>query len=507
MKKFLVIAVLFTVIVTGAFAQAGAITDYMFGLPGGNFMETQWYVYSGIEKFYIQAGLDNANLAKLGFAAKTGGLYIGVSYNGSIFNQYDWGYTENQITFAGVDDKTIEQYVDPGNNVGNGVNHNLGILIGVAEMGFKLGFSSSYQILYIDKDARVGTIDYKSYKNEYGDLSPSIKWGMARDLTDKGIRPSVYLGFTFHVDQQETDRYYQIGATTNYASGGKAVSGRNGFGTNNYINFSLAINLGGYKLISQENGFEFAIDLDYSLDSRSYDENQQSYRFTPIGGTASIFTFKEKGTFSSANNFRTDYVNARHYIQPEFKAQWSSDRVGLGAKLHLPITIETTEYQNNTIRSGANFVDPGLPTGTGVSSAYKLYKASVEKDNTVSFRPRIQLGGQYKLVPDKFNINMGATIGLSAVSHRTQETKTTNYITPIDPGNGPQVDKETIQTIVTPSTTGTSSNFSVGTSLFLTKNVILDAETGVMSRNNLNFFGTGAGSITYFTSLLLMLSF
>jgi len=493
-KKLIVIAVLFLLAVTGAFAQAGDITDGMFGLPGENYMEVQWYPDAGFEKFYIQAGFTGK--ADLGFATKIGGLYIGVSYTGGLFHQYDWGGYEESVTIFRGTDKKIKQYTIPEGwadktwlkNNPNPVDHNFGILIGIADMGFRFDFSSDYQIFEMKEDVIVGGDQYKSYKSEYGTLTPSITWGMAKDLTPNGIRPAIQLSFGFHVDQSQNERY---DVTSPYASRSYIGNALGNEGTDNYTDLGLAINLGGYTIMARknvftkENEFSFSVDLDYSLNSKLYGKNKRTYSY--LNRNANI---EEEGRFSSSggfDGFDTKIENGTHVIEPSLQVQWDSDKIGLGAKLHLPVTIESDKYTYNKL----NISNSKL--------SYSLEKQGTEETISVEFAPSLNLGGVYRLVPSKFHINMGAEIGLSSAKSETVKSH-------VDATN-------TDSTKVTNTTKGTDSNFTIGVSFFLTRNVILDAYTGVQKANEFNFFGTGkssdteTGSVTYFGGILLMLSF
>jgi len=493
-KKLIMIAVLLLAAVTGAFAQAGAITDYMFGLPGENYMEVQWYPESGFEKFYVQAGFTGK--ADLGFATKIGGIYVGVSYTGGIFNQYNWNYEESVVSFRGAD-KKIKQYKTPDDwykgtddpydpNIiypfERPVDHNLGILVGIADMGFRFDFGSDYQLFEVKEDVVVDGGQYKSYRTEYGNITPSLKFGMAKDLTPNGIRPSVQLSLGFHVDQSQTEQYNDSSPYTKRAVNIKNAEGINN-GTDNYTDLGLALNLGGYtfmsrkNLFTKENEFSFSVDLDYSLNSKLYGKNQ--YTYSNIDATA--YTFEKEGRFGDTNTaFDTNIKNGTHVIEPSVQVQWNVDKIGLGAKLHLPVTIGFDESTTNLITYG--------------TTSYSIKETATTKETSIEFAPRLNLGGVYRLVISKFHINMGAEIGLSSAESKTVE------VSPKDDSS-----KKTIS--VTNETNGTHSQFTIGASLFLTRNVILDAYTGVRDRRDLNFFGTGEGSVTYFGGILLMLSF
>jgi hypothetical protein len=523
MKKLIVIAVLFAAIVTGAFAQSGEITDYMFGLPGGNFMEPQWYVYSGFEKFYIQAGFDDPNLAKLGFATKVGEMYIGVSYEGSLFNQADvWDYTEETIdvtpppnpSTSPFEGKTIKTYGIPALDGSKRPNHNIGVLFGIQDIGIKLTVETDYQIFDLNEDAIVGTNNYKSYKAEYGDVSPSLKFGFAKDLTEKGIRPSVELVFSFHTDSIQTN-YYEAG-TTDPITGKTSYpthESKRGFatqGTDNFAIIGVKLNLGEYIIYSKDN-FSFSADFDYAFGTTICGENEYTYNSpNPTTGAIDIKTFKETGRFDDQTTgvFHNDVSVMVHGIEPSVKVIWDSEKVGLGAKLHLPILITDGKETVNNIYIET---DPTKPT----YGNYTLNPDTSTKETIFAFKPELKLGGVYRIVPDKFNINMGATIGLSSVGVKTvEETDEVQYINN-DPTQGKNPDYGKSTTTVSQVTTGTSSSFSVGASLFITKNVILDVKTGVVDANSLYIFGGNStdplaaipGSLTYFTALLLMLSF
>jgi len=251
MKRLIVIAVLLTAMVTGAFASpAGSITDWLFGTPADNFMEVQWHVYTGFNKFYAQAGLSSGK-ADLGFATKfgkaedgSGGLYLGLAYAGNIFNQVDIGYTESEINFKGVPNTKTKQYgainLTPATAR---PDHDIGILIGVANMGFLFNLNTDYQLFEVKEDALIGGTQYKSYKAERGTITPSIKWGMAKDLTEKGIRPAVKLSLGFDINNTEVEQYQlAYGSTTAYTTYGTAIN------TDNSTEFGLAFNLGGFTL-------------------------------------------------------------------------------------------------------------------------------------------------------------------------------------------------------------------------------------------------------------------
>jgi hypothetical protein len=499
MKKLLGIAVLLTILVTGAFAvPAGGITDYMFGVPGDCYMETQWYTGAGFTKFIASTEFsgnfysDN-NSTAIGFATKVGGLYLGLSYNGNIFDQVDYGYTESSIAWSGGD-KNIKQYSQPiklydtftwdgtelvwefdANNPTR-PSHDIGILLGFADMGILLGFNTDYQFFEVE-DTAIETNNYKYYKQEFGTLTPSIKWGMAKNLTKKGIRPAVKFSIGFHTDQTQYEIY--TGTWTTYGTTFEP--------TDNYTNIGVDFNLGGFTFLEKD-GFNFSLDLDYSLSSTIYGDNQ----YTWVTGTTT-YTFKETGRFGREapgtgstgryiNNglFTTESKNAKHTIEPSIKATWDSEKIGVGMKLHLPVEISYDEYTYNRIDE--------------LTTTYVLIKDGTAKETSVGFHPVLKLGGQFRLVPNKFNINIGGQIDFSTIKEETNEI-TANAGTTVK--------------VVTPSTEGTEAKttFTIGATLLLTENVLLDVCTGVSDATSFDFFSLSGSSLTTFGRIYLQVRF
>jgi len=478
MKKLTGIAVLFAAIVINAYASpTGTTTNNLFVMPQDDYMSVQWYPRVGLENFFATAGLSGA--ANLGFAAKAGNAYIGVSYNGHLFRQVDIGYTETKAPFNGGADKTFKTYdanelESVASLYHSGPYHNLGILIGVADMGFRLGFFSTYQLFEIKEDSAIEeagpppvTTSIKSAKFEGGQLNPSFTWGMAKDLTPNGIRPRVGLSLRFGVSSTEVEPY--MGATTR----GKLIN------TDNSTGIGLSFNLGGYTLKRTESGFTTSVDFTYNFSTTFYGENQYSWVNTIEN---KINTEKKKGRFvdnGTNQYFITDIMDMSHTITPSLKVIWNSDRVGLGTRLDLPVSINSSGDARYSMNNYSG-------------SSYEYQKLDSTSSVGVSFDPYLYLGSQFRLVPNKFNINIGAGIDLSGIGQNEKETK--DFVA--------DTDSKEVDAI----TSGTNSYFRVGATLFLTKNVSLDAYTGVSYNRSFNFTGTW-NSLTTFGGILLSLKF
>ena len=480
MKKLIVAIVLITAMVGFAFAEpTGAITHYRFGTEAGGFLEPQWYTGAGFEKFMATTEFNGQ--ANFGFATRVGGeegedggdgIYLGLYYGGDIFNKADFGYTKANQNFpiASSGSKEVTSYGNVYTALQNGGrDHNFAVLIGIADMGIKFSLASDRQSFKDDDVIMTGiggpTNNYKSMELSYGTVTPKIKWGMAKNLTDDGIRPAVELGLGFFKDYVKYEGYLADGTVRGEFIG---VSG-------NYTDISLWANLGGYTFYRAESGFSAGFDFTYELSSVSYGENEYSWRLN----VADNWTTKTFKGYYDGSNYVTDPKAATHTITPEVNASWNSDKFGIGAVLKLPIGIMSGSGTGNTL-DGANG---------------SLSKANEVKISGIGFAPEIGIGAQYRIIPDKFILNAGATIGLSMVGK--VETETTTIL------GG----TTTTETVVVRGSDGTSSSFSVGFNFYFTPNAWVEAFTGARDTDEFNLFGDGANSLSSFTGILFALKF
>ena len=195
----------------------GALWAQLIDLPGGSFNSPQSDAAQGrirsmaddalrpdayknvkFDNWYGFTSFANRNAATLGIAAKLGDAYLSTFYRGNFWagiNGSHHSFTERETAaFQGGSDKTFSRYAftaEP-NVFSVTPNNTFGVLIGAADMGFRLAFNSSYQSFNgSDIEAVVsGTASYyKSYETASGNLHPQLVWSMAKNLAKNGIRP------------------------------------------------------------------------------------------------------------------------------------------------------------------------------------------------------------------------------------------------------------------------------------------------------------------------------
>jgi len=339
---------------------------------------------------------------------------------------------------GGVTEKIYNVY-SPISLVTDPVN-NAALLFGIADMGFRLTIRSNYQSFKESNIVVTGTPNqlYKNYCTESGYIAPQLAWAMAKDLTNKGIKPYVILDLMF-------DHDYEKRETT-----GPDVSGNTGervTRSQNYFEPLLSASMGGYTF-HNKNGFKVSTDFDYALTIRFYD-NEYSYI-----DNGKYKTGKIKGTFSPGI---LPYVEQNYILNsfiPSISGSWSSERLSLRFKLNLPLimcseksSIMGLDNYNTLIKSG----DSNLT-------------------NNFTFRPDIRLAMQYKIVPERLALNAGARIQstpliLETVTREIYDTSGTKTATQIIHQNS--------------STGSFISRFHLGVVFNFTENVWLEATSGI----------------------------
>jgi hypothetical protein len=303
---------------------------------------------------------------------------------------------------------------------------------------------------------------YKSYAWENGHIIPQIKWAMAKDLISQGIRPYVTVNLDFYQDNLKVDMY--ISPTD--SSGEYVQNSQNSFTP------SFLLGLGGIAFYN-ENGFKGSADLDYILRFTSY-SNDYSYIDGNKAKSKTIDGINNNGSLSEMS-----YVY--NNIIPSVSGSWSSGNVGLKAKLRVNM-----EFDNTTNTAMNKKVDGDLEKNGNDQIIDKF-----------ALTPRLDLGIQYKIVPNKLTLNAGGRLART-VTLTTTDTKV--Y------GAGNEV-KTAANVNKTTNFGSMTWRLYAGSMFNFTENVWVEAVTGV--NNGVSVFDTSAGSngLFNFSSIAFGLKF
>ena len=479
-KKILgLILILSMIAVSGVFAQraepTGFITSPTSNATAGRFstnvddyIATQWYTGDDVKfnNWFAFGSFASATRAALGYARNFGGIYVGLYYGGNLFRGYTTNtYTESDSS-AGGSPKSIKAYTSgPTISAANWNDNRFAVLIGVADMGFRLSYASTHDG-FKDSDMAIGANYYKNYKSALGWIEPQIQWGMAKSLLAEGIQPSATLDLGFfrnfvRVEQYTAGTWNTIGEVVNSSQ--------------NYFQPRLALNLGGYTFYTGS-AFTMSADLDYTLTLQIY-RNDYSYAANSTKTIKGINTGAALSENSSMEN----------NVAPSLKASYTgNDKLGLIAQLYLPFDFLSQKTTGMAIKNASGDL---WKNGADVSTF------------TFTVTPTLNLGLQYQILPSKLALNAGGIV--QAVTLTTTKTDTAAYANDVKGGTS----KSRSTTFTNPASV---TSLYAGVSYNLSKNLTFDAVTGVYGTNGANIFGTGGiggGSITVFGQILASLKF
>jgi hypothetical protein len=447
-----------------------------------NYTNVKFNKWFGMVAFLTEPGEYTQDaIATVGFATKVNNLYIGAFYGGNFWAGAPVNdYTEQKFTAppaGGVADKTYNVYTNVGVSPLKAIN-NAALLFGFADMGFRLTYRTNHQS-FNKNDIVIGTgfgpnVTYQLYKNyraELGYIAPQIAWAMAKNLTDKGIRPYATLDLVFDRNYQKQETVGSDGTAT----GEKVVESVNHFDP------SLALGLGGYTFHNKD-GFRASFDFDYVLSLNIFD-NEYSYEENGQYKTAKI-----KGTSSPATVPLIEQSKVTNLLTPSLSGQWGSDRLALRFKLNMVLGLDFEEKHNMKLDAANK----------------PIYHTESQSFTVFTFRPDIRLALQYKIVPDRLTLNAGARIQAPAFTQRTTDLKS------YDEGTLVESSKKHETTYNDNTGTGSrfASRFSLGATFNFTENVWVEAGTGVKDT-----WGEGAidifapGGLFSFGNLMVGLKF
>jgi hypothetical protein len=454
-----------------------------------DYISPQDYTGLKLNNWFGYASWINAAQPQLGFAKQINNLYLALYYKGTLWGGFnDFAGKEETIpTFmGGTADKKLTTYTMPAPL--NYPDNSAAILVGFADMGIRLGFSSTYDSFRSSGDMRyesgVNIYNYyKSYTVENGNLVPQIKWGMAKDFIKQGIRPYVTATLNFHRENLKVDQYTAPDKT----SGEKILYSKN------YFQPTFAAGMGGFAFYNA-NGFKGSVDLDYTLRLTAYN-NDYSYAedtsagVNPLDYTYGIKTIRGICDPSAADPtilILRERSNIFNSVIPSVSGSWSSGNLGLKVKLRVNLDFDNTKTTDmDVIRDTAGKTNGSLQR-----------QGNDETKDVFTLTPRLDLGLQYGIIPGKLTLNAGGRLA-RGISYTTTSVKVYDIEGKEDETKASTSKNTGIGTMTWRLYAGTMFNF--------TENVWLEASTGI--QNGVNVFSTGADGLFNFTAIAVGLKF
>jgi len=412
------------------------------------------HFYSGVEfdkwfGFIGYGGSATTNPVQLGYATRFGdGLYLGTWYTGNFLR-----IRENQRETVRVNydlptqlpTTTVTTTIYYGNNNIIESNNEIGVLIGVAGMGFRVGFYENVtEYTYPNTQRTITVTEYQDgrvvqsdgdiveYSNVSGTITPTLQWGMSLDLDSVVIKPTVTLGAEFGLNSQ-INNYRAVPFTT---INGELVGAEtlNLTGNNNrYVTPSISVGAG----IDFEG---FSLDVTYGIDFSVYDNSYDDSGFGgSTAGTVNWTGTKTTTTTLATTNTVTNTnltINDQSAVSHSIGLGYYTDKeVAEGLKLGLyagvDIGIDTSTTDNytrnlNTTKTVNN--NAALSSGNTTTETETRGNSTVTDTTTLRITPEVNIGAIYEWFPGRFSINAG--IRLRPLAYTNTVTKESN------PNNG-----------------------------------------------------------------------
>jgi hypothetical protein len=391
------------------------------------------------------------NPISLGYATRFGSIYLGTWYTGNIASSDGIKtqtvtqnfYLPSQLQTSKVKETVYDSFMSHSNN-------QLEVLLGVAGMGFKVGF---WESMYKSKNSdgtttvtEIGTTDRVEYTNvidEYinfgGHLMPSLTWGMSLDAGSLTIRPKVSAAFDIYQEK------YLLKVKDTYTTAGGTLMGDDpaltSEGTNNGY-FRPEFFIGAYIDLpsDEENGVSSTIDVGYSMGFNLYNNDYNVFGFKgstkgTVGWSSaaySVTNFASNKTTEAEVDFDFNEQTAwDHVISVGFYMDklisvkfWSHEDLVLGLYAALPFGISTNTsetYKKAFSTTKVEYNNPGLGMNntTNVETDTPRKK---EKTTVLSLSPTVSLGAKYAMFPGRFSLNAG--ISMAPFTYTNTVTRT-----------------------------------------------------------------------------------
>ena len=265
---------------------------------------------------------------------------------------------------------------------------------------------------------------------------------MARNLTDRGIRPYAGIDLIFSKYYEKFEQYDPLDGTTN----GNEVKT-----SMNYFEPRLTIGMGGYTFFNRD-GFNLSADIEYQFRLRFYN-NEFHYH---DGSTNKIATIRGLNTSTRLTEDRYIFNN----IMPTLAGSWNGDNLALRFQLRILASI-TNEDAIEMDGSTGSLVKTGVFANT----------------TTFLLDPQLRLAVRWTIVP-QLSLNVGGQIRalpmiIESIDEDNSATRSTTY-------------------------TGADTELTLGFTFSPVERLSFEAVVGVNPVNNsISVFHTSEGLFTF----------
>jgi hypothetical protein len=462
-------------------ATLGALTNDI-----DNFMSVNMFRNVQINDFMGYLGID-ANGLNLGYARNLGSLYIGICYGGSLIDDLYRRVTnqstdsvlkrDTEITTESEDGdviQTIHGIVDAdGNPVpGTAISRNdISVLLGFGKYGLKLGlaqylegtynpyYDRQYDDLVYDPfgtgailaEKPIGMSSRMQITEEFiSGFRPYLEFGGTSNVGSFLLKPSLRVGLDIHQYSRNNPETSFIFESAGAATPGETeltyiiIDNRDILG--DFTEPSAGISLG--FDFTQDPRIQTELSLDYDMAFRLYSNNKKAVVFETVDTT--LLKQTDGTTDTRQENTEITRFYLTNQIVPAFRFRSDmSERLTVG--LTFGIDIDFNIYKDSAVTTVVT--DSATPGAEGepVENNIQLF----------SVLPKLGLGLSFKLIPERFFVNLG--IGINVLKYEDETVVATDQ-------EDPTKQKTTVsKTLSLPST-----NLGAGLTFYFNKNIAAD---------------------------------
>jgi len=488
-------------------------TAGIFTTDADNYTSVNNYSTVKFEKGFVFTGLESASNLNLGFAVNLSSIYIGAWYYGNILNSFDGTDNVSQTTTPNVEDGAVTfTSVSDTNSLSkvlDGQLFNTGVIVGIANMGFRLRYSgyedatrgSLNPASYAVASSTINTVDTTDYEKitTYDpagyditrSIQPSILWGMSMQLGSITLKPAVGLDAVIYDESsfaQMTIVESLADSTLTYPQTTETKTRKL-----SYLLFS--------PLIEAEAVFENGSSayLSYTIDPYLYTGSytDAADAKTKVKGYVDSYSTTQTVTETAADTTTINTTDLRtserwklyQNLELSYKiTKPLSERVSIGAAADVSMNLNMNKNTTKrTTTSITNYDSKGPdPADDYITTTTTTYADTASNTTSINVYPTLRTGITFAAVPQKLTLNFGYNVDFPDFSY----TKVTNLSPSV--GNrtetttvdGNDVTTATSVTVTTPSRTESSyvatgwttvsAAFTAGLCWNITENVKFD---------------------------------
>jgi YD repeat-containing protein len=436
-------------------AQAPAVSNAAYSIPepgSAKSASTAGRLGGDVDDFLDESGYSGVDFSKvfaffegtpseigIGTAMRFGGVYVGAYYNGDVSKAWNEA-ARTQITTTNQNSGAtpIELYNTTTVESVTGdpqilANNTFGVLVGVAGMGFKLGYYGDTAITdkaYYDyqytgglpikrvtsyADGRSESDEVTEYALTNGWFVPSLAWGgLKLGVGSLTIKPRAGVLVGIYADSIS----YKRAVNNTNAAGYSTTSSNNGefARANGFVRPEITV---GADVDFSPN---FGAGVDYAIGFDLYDNK---YGDETAAGTVrwrktvntSYNSYDRNTTITTTMADITEKTNVNHTITPSVKYSGDlGDRLSFGAKLKLATTFgsasTTPTYEKTTETQVVNKTAGVATSSTTTKTVTSGSTSAPTETTTFGIAPTLAAGLSYQLVQDTLALNIGVSAPL-----------------------------------------------------------------------------------------------